>query len=352
MANPEKPLVTVVLPAFNEEAILETNVGVLLDYFDSLTDRYRWEVIVVNDGSGDSTGEIGERLADNHDDVSIIHHPVNFGLGQAFKTAFAASTGDYVVTLDVDLSYAPEHVERLLEVVETTPAKIVLASPYMKGGSIKNVPALRRILSIYANRFLSFFAQGHLSTLTCMVRAYDGKFVRQLDLRSTGMDIMPETVYKAMILRAKIVQIPADLDWGLQQKEPEQEGASRQSSMRIFRHILATILSGFIFRPFMFFVLPGLLLLALSAYVNIWMVLHILEEFGRGSDDLGLITGLSAAVAQAYEGYPHTFIVGLLSLMVAVQLISLGILSLQSKTYFEEIFHLGSSIKRGNIDRQ
>jgi glycosyltransferase involved in cell wall biosynthesis len=350
LANPDKPLVTVVLPAFNEEVILEENVGILLEYFSSLQDRYRWEVLLINDGSSDGTAAIIERLAEQHDIVTAIHHPVNFGLGQAFKTAFGACHGDYVITLDVDLSYSPEHVERLLTEIQSTPAKLVLASPYMKGGSISNVPTLRRVLSIYANRFLSFFAQGHLSTLTCMVRAYDGKFVRQLDLRSTGMDIMPETVYKAMILRAKIVQIPAHLDWGLQQ-QPKQPGVSRQSSMRIMRHILATILSGFIFRPFMFFVLPGFLLLALSAYVNVWMLVHIVDVYGGLGADLGVVAKLSAAVAQAYDGYPHTFIVGLLSLMVAIQLISLGILSLQSKTYFEEIFHLGSSIKRDRRDR-
>jgi hypothetical protein len=49
-------------------------------------------------------------------------------------------------------------------------------------------------------------------------------------------------------------------------------------------------------------------------------------------------------VAAAYAESPHTFIVGLLSSMLAIQLLSLGILSLQSKRYFEEIFHLGASI--------
>ena len=121
--------------------------------------------------------------------------------------------------------------------------------------------------------------------------------------------------------------------------------------MRILRHIMGTILSGFIFRPFMFFVLPGLLLLVLSGYVNVWMLVHIAEEYGGLGGDLGVASKLSASVAQAYDAHPHTFIVGLLSLMVAIQLISLGILSLQSKTYFEEIFHLGSSIERDRRDR-
>ena len=194
LSQSDLPLITVVLPAFNEAAILEQNVAVLFAYLESLEHRYRWEVLLVNDGSADETGEIAERLARRYEYLRVIHHGVNFGLGQAFQTAFRISRGDYVISLDIDLSYSPDHIERLLEKVESTPAKIVLASPYMKGGEISNVPALRRILSIYANRFLSFFAQGHLSTLTCMVRAYDGKFIRNLDLRATGMDIMPETV--------------------------------------------------------------------------------------------------------------------------------------------------------------
>lgn len=329
---------TIVLPAFNEEAILRQNVVTLFEYLDQLQERYRWEVILVNDGSEDRTGDIADELARDYQNLVTIHHEANFGLGQAFKTAFGVCRGDYVVTMDIDLSYSPDHIETLLQIIQTTPAKVVLASPYMKGGRISNVPALRRFLSIAANRFLSFFAQGRLSTLTCMVRAYDGDFIRGLKLRSTGMDVMPETVYKAMVLRIKIEQVPAHLDWGLQRAA----GVGRRSSMRIFRHIIATILSGFIFRPFMFFVLPGLVLAILSVYVNVWMLIHVGEAYTALAVDNGTIGNLSLAVANAYDEYPHTFIVGLLSLMVAIQLVSLGILSLQSKAYFEDLFHLGS----------
>ena len=154
---------------------------------------------------------------------------------------------------------------------------------------------------------------------------------------------MPETVYKAMILRAGIEQIPAHLDWGLQVK---QQG--RRSSMRIIRHMLSTVLSGFVFRPFMFFIVPGLLLFAFSTWVNIWMVIHFFDALQAVPSDAGT-DSVSWAIAQAYQDYPHTFIVGLLSLMVAIQLISLGILALQSKSYFEEVFYLGSAIERRTL---
>lgn len=337
----KRKLVSLILPAFNEAAILEDHLRILLEYMKSLEGTYRWEMIIVNDGSTDGTGEIAERVAKDRDNVSVCHHKRNFGLGQALKFGTSRSRGDYIVTLDIDLSYSPEHIGRLLEVLEKTYAKLVLASPYMKGGAISNVPFLRKILSICANRFLSLVAHGGLSTLTCMVRGYDGEFARSLVLRATGMEVMPETIYKTMIMRGAIAQIPAHLDWGLQVGKP-----GRRSSMRIFRHMIATILSGFVFRPFMFFVAPGLVLLAFSLWVNAWMFVHFFDALAAVPPDIAT-DKVSWAIARAYEDYPHTFIVGLLSMMLAVQLIGLGIIALQSKNYFEELTYLGSMTRKG-----
>ncbi|MFQ6023078.1 MAG: glycosyltransferase family 2 protein [Acidiferrobacterales bacterium] len=335
-----KPLVSVVVPAYNEAAITEKNLAILCNYMESLEHEYRWELIFINDGSTDNTGEIAEAFARSRDNVRVYHHGVNFGLGQAFKFGFSHCKGDYVITLDVDLSYSPDHVQRLLTKIRETNAKLVLASPYMKGGEISNVPWLRRTLSVWANRFLSVCAYGHLSTVTCMVRAYDGRFLRSLNLRSMGMDVMPETIYKTIVLTGRVEQIPAHLDWGPQRAA----GLARRSSMRMLRHILSTVLSGFIFRPFMFFVIPGLLLLVFAAYVNSWMVIHFIDHFKELPPYPTLLGRASVAVAAAYQEAPHTFVIGLLSLMLSIQLISLGILALQSKHYFEEIFHFAATI--------
>lgn len=331
-----KKLVSILLPAFNEAEILAEHLDIMLEYLRTIEHEYRWEMIIVNDGSSDDTGEIAEQFASNLDNVHVLHHKRNYGLGHALSYGTSVTRGDYIVTLDIDLSYSPDHVGRILESLESSHAKLVLASPYMKGGQISNVPFLRKILSIGANRFLSTVAHGGLSTLTCMVRGYDGKFARSLVLRASGMEVMPETIYKTMILRGKIVQIPAHLDWGLQVK---QDG--RRSSMRIASHMFATILSGFVFRPFMFFILPGLLLLSFSLWVNVWMFIHFIEAFRIVPPDIAT-DSVSWAIAHAYDTYPHTFIVGLLSLMLSIQLIGLGVMALQSKTYFEEIFYLGS----------
>jgi glycosyltransferase involved in cell wall biosynthesis len=338
-----RPLVSLVVPAYNEAALIQNNLNTLCRYMESLEALYRWEIVVVNDGSLDNTGELVEAFARSHSNVRVYHHITNFGLGQAFKFAFRHCHGEYVLTLDADLSYSPDHVQRLLAKVTETHAKIVVASPYMEGGRISNVPWLRRRLSVWANRFLAVAAKGHLSTLTSMVRVYDGRFLRSLNLRSKGMEIMPEIIYKARMLNARIEEIPAHLDRGLLKETPQ-----RRSGMKLWLRTVSVIMAGFLFRPVMFFLLPGLAVLVFSLYVNGWMVSHFLDHFEALGQYSTFLERASAAVSAAYAGSPHTFIIGIASLMLAVQLISLGILALQSKNYFEEIFHLASTIYRSN----
>jgi glycosyltransferase involved in cell wall biosynthesis len=350
-----RPLVSIVLPAFNEAAIFEQNLETLCVYLKTLEDRYRFEIVVVNDGSTDATGELADAAARRWHNVRVLHHPTNFGLGQALKFGFRNSRGDYIVVMDIDLSYSPDHIERLLAKIRETKAKVVLASPYVEGGTIASVPWLRRVLSIGANRFLSQFARdrfrtlvprGRLSTLTGMVRAYDGRFLRGLSPRSISMEINPEIVYKAMLLRARIEEVPARLDWELQ----NAKRGKRRSSMRILAQTLSVLLSGFIFRPFMFFILPGAAMLLFSMYCNAWMFIHFFRQYDRLRQYDWFMDRASFAVAAAYEQFPHTFTVGLLSLMLAIQLIGLGIMAMQNKKYFDEIFYLVSVVYRQGLE--
>lgn len=340
------PLLSVIVPVFNEQALLESHLDQVVSYLKSIEDEFRFEIVIINDGSADDSTEITDRFALQHDNVHALHHPKNFGLGQAMQFGFNNTKGDYVVTIDIDLSYDVEHIGELARTIRDGNAKLVLASPYMKGGTIKNVPWFRRTLSIWGNRFLSFFAKGHFSTLTSMVRAYDGNFIRSVNLRSMGMDIMPEIVHKSMILGGSILEVPGRLDWGPQQAVSE----TRFSSMRIVRHLFATVLAGFIFRPFLFFIIPGLTIGAFSIYVNFWMFLHFFEALGELRAAGGSPT-LTEGFARAYESYPHTFVFGLLTAMLAVQLIGLGILALQNMKYFEELFDLGSQSERSKFRR-
>ena len=337
-------MVSLVVPAYNEAAIVVQNLQRLCAYMSRLESAYRWEIVVINDGSTDATGDLVDMFAQQNPNVRAFHHITNFGLGQAFKFAFNRCRGEFILTLDADLSYSPDHIEQLLSKIAQTRAKIVVASPYMEGGKISDVPWLRRVFSVGANRFLARAANGDLSTLTSMVRVYDARFLRSLNLRAQGMEVMPEIIYKARLLGARIEEIPAHLDWS----ELRVRANTRQSSMRLWRHTVSIILSGFLFRPVMFFILPGLAMLLFALYVNGWMIAHFISQFQALTQYPVFFARASAAVSAAYAASPHTFIIGISALMLGIQLVGLGVLALQNKNYFEEIFHLASTIYRSH----
>ncbi len=334
-----KPLISIVAPAYNEAALIQQNLATLRDYMRGLEDRFAWELLVVNDGSTDDTGALAEAFAADNPEVRVLHHVVNLNLGQALRTGFAQARGDYVVVLDLDLSYSPDHVERLVDTLLTTKCHVVVASPYMEGGKTTAVPWLRLLLSRNANRYLAWFCHQPLRTITGMVRGYDRSFLERLNLKAMDIEINTEIIYKTMLLRGRIVEIPAHLDWSQQ-----RESAGRVSSFRVLRGIATYTFSGFVLRPFAFFLLPGLLCMLLSLYVLGWLGLNTLAAY----DSVQVANAFfddrfSEAVRLVFEQRPHAFVVGGVALIFSLQLITMGLLSIQQKRYFEELFHIAST---------
>lgn len=248
MNSMDKTFISIVVPCYNEAAILPINLTTIINYLESKSHKYHWEIVIINDGSKDKTGEIADEFANQRHEIKVIHHPVNLNLGHALQTGFCNSKGDIIVVLDVDLSYSVEYIEEMVDKLQSAVADIVIASPYMKGGKVTAVPFSRRVLSRWVNRFMRMAAQDKYYTFTGMVRAYRRDFIRTLNLKTKDYEINPEIMYKGMILRARIIEIPAHLDWTQQNKFSGQ----RKSSLRVLRSFFSGIMSGFIFRPYIF----------------------------------------------------------------------------------------------------
>ena len=342
----ELPLVSILVPAFNEADILIANLGKVAGYLETLGDQYRWEFVIVDDGSTDGTGERAQEFAAGHAAVRVLQHGMNRGLGSALRTGFSDCRGQYIVVIDVDLTYSPEHIGALLERIRSHQADIVIASPYMEGGQVSEVPFIRKWLSRMANRFLALSARGAnhgntISTLTGMVRAYDAGFVRSLNLKSVGMEINTEIIYKGLILGARIEEIPAHIDWSAQ----GELRTGRTSAKSIRRRIMLSLFTGYSIRPFAFFIIPAILLALVSLYPTYWMFYHIIDHYEEAAQAQSQIDfAISEAVARAFRTSPHAFIVGGITMVLSVQLFSLGILALQVKHNFEELVHFSSRL--------
>jgi glycosyltransferase involved in cell wall biosynthesis len=340
MTTEKRPFISIILPCYNEEAILPKNLDSIIEYLESKKEKYQWEIVLINDGSKDQTGKIADEYARRYlNNVRAIHHPTNLNLGNALKTGFNNSKGDIIVVMDIDLSYSVSHIERLVDKLVETSSDIVIASPYMPGGKVTDVPFTRKLMSRWVNRFMRIAAQDKYFTYTGMVRAYRKSFISTVNLKTKDYEINPEILYKGMILRARIVEIPAHLDW----TEQNKYRGKRTSSIRMLRGFFSGIMSSFIFRPYIFFLAIGTFLMLLSMYELIWLFSDTLSDM---SQRIPSEQSFSTSLALQFRKNPQTFIVGGITFIAAIQFLSLGFLSLQSKRYFEELFHLGTTLKK------
>ena len=339
-----RPLVSVVVPAYNEALNLMRSLTVLYEYLRGLKDKFDFELIVVNDGSADETGAIADAFAVSRSQMRVIHHPINSRLGEALRSGFAQSRGDIVVTFDSDLSYSPDHIERMVDALLDNEARIVIASPYAKDGKTTAIPLRRELMSRGANRILAINSQYPITTLTGMVRAYDGQFIRAMNLKAMGPEINAEILYKAQILRASVIEVPAHLDWSEQAERMEK----RSVSLRVSNTSKLVLFSSFLFRPFVFFIVPGLLLAVISLWTIGSLALTVLRDYGNETG--GIDHRLTDAFAYAWQVRPQSFVIGGFSLVISVQLLTLGMLAAQSKRYFEELFHFDTHILRRLTD--
>lgn len=346
MNSSNKPYISIIAPCYNEEAILELNINTIIKYMEGKNHKYQWEILIINDGSKDATGAIADALAIKNNHVRVIHHPTNLNLGNALQTGFRNSKGEIIVVLDIDLSYAVDYIEQMTDKLIETSADIVIASAYMKGGKVTAVPFMRSVMSKYVNRFMRFAAQDKYYTFTGMVRAYRKSYILTVNLKTKDYEIMPEIIYKSMILRAKIVEIPAHLDW----TEQNKFAGKRTSSLRVFRSFFSGLMSGFIFRPYIFFMGIGTILLLLSLYQLIWLFYDTISAYNIIIHQVPKIDyPFSYSLSLQFSKNPQSFLVGGITFLAAIQFLSLGFVSLQNKRYFEELFHMGTSLKKQNL---
>ncbi len=127
MSVAPRPCLSVVVPAYNEEATIETILRRVLE------SGYAAEVLVVDDGSTDSTAEIVTKMTERDERVRLISQGRNQGKGAALRRGFAEATAELVIVQDADLEYDPSEYDVLLEPLLDGRADVVFGSRFLAG---------------------------------------------------------------------------------------------------------------------------------------------------------------------------------------------------------------------------
>ena len=197
----------VVVPTYNERE----NIGRLIT--GVLSQDARLEVLVVDDGSPDGTGEIVDDIAVGDSRVHIIHRPDKMGLGTAYLTGFKWALErdyDYVFEMDADFSHDPAHLPQFLEAIKD--ADVVLGSRYRKGKvTVVNWPMTRLMLSYSANLYARFVTGLPLDDSTGGFKCFRSTVLKAIDLdavRSNGYAFQIETTYRSWRRGLRIRELP------------------------------------------------------------------------------------------------------------------------------------------------
>jgi len=251
---------SIVIPMFNEAENVESTLIRVEEALASFEGTY--EIIGVNDGSLDNTLEILNRLAERDRKLKVVSYSKNIGRGMALRKGFKESSGEMIVSIDADLSYNPHYILDLVETLKREPdIDFVLASPYMPGGGVKNVPSLRLWVSKWGNKILRLAMPNRIYTSTGIFRAYRRKLLDSLELESDGKEIHLEILSRALALGYRVKESPAILT-----------SRKRGKSKFKFRKTAISHLAFSVFeKPMIIFGFIGLVTLAIGLLIGLYI---------------------------------------------------------------------------------
>lgn len=196
----------VVIPTYNEADNIEPIVERTLAAVPNA------DILIVDDNSPDGTGEIGDKLAEVHGEVHVLHRDHKQGFGAAYREAFDwALHHDYeaVVEMDADGSHQPEDVPRLLQSLDR--ADVALGSRWVPGGRAENWPRRRTFLSRGANLYARLALGLKLRDVTGGFRAFRREALERLhpdDLDSRGYCFQVDLAHRAAEAGMRSVEVP------------------------------------------------------------------------------------------------------------------------------------------------
>ncbi|MGO9934875.1 MAG: glycosyltransferase [Steroidobacteraceae bacterium] len=263
------PKLSVVIPVYNEEAVLPTLFARLYPALDAL--KIPFEIVFVNDGSKDrSVALLRQQFILRPKETRVVIFHANFGQHSAVMAGLAYARGDYVVTLDADLQNPPEEIGKLVDMLD---------QGYDYVGTIRQQrqdSLWRRTFSKAINKLREWITPVRITDQGCMMRGYARSVVTALNQTAEVNTFIPAL---ASLYAMNQIEVPIS-------HEERFAGRSKYSMYSLIR-LNFDLITGFSVVPLQLFSMTGMLIALLSALL--FLVLLVRRIF-VGSEAEGLFT--------------------------------------------------------------
>ena len=194
------PLLSVLVPVYNERPTLETQLQRVLAV------AVEKEIIVVDDGSTDGTRELlcelGGRLP-----IRALFHPANRGKGAAIRTALAEARGEIVIIQDADLEYDPREIPMLIAPIQRGETNVVYGSRYLVSGN--DLPLTHFKVGVLTLNFVANLLYGlRLTDEATCYKVFRAGLLKSLPLRCERFEFCPEVTARLARRGERILELP------------------------------------------------------------------------------------------------------------------------------------------------
>jgi glycosyltransferase involved in cell wall biosynthesis len=294
--TPEAPStrrVSVLIPCLDEAETIAECVTSAREVLDE--NGLEGEVIVVDNGSEDGSGELARRAG-----ARVVEEPRR-GYGSAYLAGLEAARGDYIVMVDADLTYDFREIPRFVHELDGG-AQMVVGNRFggVQPGAMSWVS---RVGNPLLSGFLNALHRTQVRDVHCGMRAVRRDVLPVLNLRTVGMEFASEMVIRATREELDVREVPIELH--------PRVGTSKLSPFRDgWRHLRLIL----VYNPNFLFLLPGALMLVAGSLITLLVFVEV-PIFGR-------------------ELHTHSLIIGCLLILLGVQAIGLGLCARAFGVYF------------------
>jgi len=219
--------ISVVLPAYNEEAVIARTVGSCVETLSRLAPDF--EIVIVDDGSHDRTGAIADELAAANPHVHVVHNRPNRGYGGALIAGFDAAAKELAFFMDADGQFDIGDIAELIALREQG-HRVVLG--YRKH---RQDPFIRLVNAWGWNLLVAVLFGLRVRDVDCAFKLIDTALVRLCDIHAEGAMVNTELLVKLKKLGIGFIEVPV-------RHYPRQHGSATGANLRVIAHAFRELL--------------------------------------------------------------------------------------------------------------